>query len=100
MQQARKNRMDKTGIGLFAGLLLPVIVFIAAYLLGNKEVPFVRFVKELWQLQSLIQLGSLCVFANVAVFWIFIRLKYDKSARGVLGATMFYALIVLITKAF
>jgi len=40
------------------------------------------------------------VFANLLVFMGFIRLKYEQSARGVLGATILYALAVLISKAF
>ena len=51
-------------------------------------------------MQALIKLGSLCVFANVGVFWLFLQKKYEKAARGVLGATILYAFVVLISRGF
>jgi hypothetical protein len=54
----------------------------------------------MWRLQALIKIFSLCVFTNLAAFWGFLRLKYERAARGVLGATILYAIVVLISKAF
>jgi len=34
------------------------------------------------------------------VFMGFIRIKYDKAARGVLGATIIYGLAIIISRAF
>ena len=99
MQQRKKNKYDSTGIGLLVGLLLPLLIFFAVFYFGEKGVSFSNYVKNLWYLQALVKLGSLCVFANSAVFMGFIKLKYDKAARGVLGATLLYAVVVLITRA-
>ncbi|MEN8116189.1 MAG: hypothetical protein ABFS16_04390 [Bacteroidota bacterium] len=100
MQRRKKNKLDNIGIGLLAGFALPVAIFFIVYLMGDKEVSFFEYVNGLWRLQALIKLGSLCVFANVAVFWIFLQLKYEKAARGVLGATILYAFVVLISRTF
>jgi polyferredoxin len=81
MQRRKTNKLDNVGIGFFIGFLLPVIVC-------------------LWQLNVLIKLGSLCVFLNSAVFMGFIKLKFEKTARGILGATIIYAFLVLISRAF
>lgn len=91
---------DKTWIGLLAGFSLPILIFTAVYFFGKNEISFSNYIRGLWRLQSLVQLGSLCVFANLAVFMLFIRLKYDFAARGVLGVTILYAFIVLISRAF
>lgn len=100
MQARKKNKFDNTGIGLFVGFLLPLFIFFVVYLFSENDLPFPDYIKGLWRLQSLVKLGSLCVFANSAVFMGFIKLKYDKAARGVLGATLVYALVVLISRAF
>jgi len=100
MQQRRKNRFDQTGLGFLIGFVLPVLVFLIVYITGNNDVSFLDYLKGLWYLQALVKLGSLCVFLNSAVFMLFIKLKYEKTARGILGATIFYALIVLISRAF
>lgn len=101
MRQRRKTQtFDSAGIGFLSGFLIPVIIFFIVYLSRKQEISFGDFVKNLWHLNALLKLGSLCVFANLLVFYGFIRLKYDQSARGVLGATIVYALAILITKAF
>ena len=100
MVHQKKNKFDNIGIGLFFGFLLPILIFFAVYFFNENESSFIDYVNGLWRLQALVKLGSLCVFANVGVFWIFLKLKYEKAARGVLGATILYALVVLISRAF
>ena len=99
MQRRKKNRLDNSGIGFLIGFSVPVLVFLIFYLFGNHEVSLMDFAKGLWKLNALIKLGSLCVFVNSIVFMIFIRMKFEKTARGILGATIMYAFAVLISKA-
>jgi len=100
MQRRKRKPFDSPGIGFLAGFLVPILVFFGVYWFGESDVSFENYMKNLWHLQALVKLGSLCVFANLLVFMGFIRLKYDQSARGVLGATILYALAVLISRAF
>jgi len=100
MQKRKINKFDTAGVGLLTGLLLPIAVFFIVYLVKENKVSFAEYVKGMWQMQALIKLGTLCVFTNVAVFWIFLKMKYEKAARGVLGATILYAFVVLISRAF
>ena len=100
MQRKKEKRYDKTVVGFLAGLLLPVIIFFTVFLFSDQGISFLDYIKNMWHLHALIKLGSLCVFANILIFMGFIRLKYDRAARGVLGATMLYALGVLLSKAF
>lgn len=100
MQRRKRNKLDTTGVGLLAGFLLPVVIFFSVYYFSESGISFSNYLGNLWHLQALVKLGSLCVFANSAVFMGFIKLKYDKAARGVLGATLFYAFGVLISRAF
>lgn len=99
MPQTNRNRFDNTLIGFLVGFALPVVVFFVVYLFGNNSVSFTDYMKGLWKLQALIKLGSLCVFLNSAVFMGFIQLKFEKAARGVLGATIIYAIFVMISRA-
>ena len=94
-----KSRFDNVGIGFFIGMLLPVLVFFVVFLMDENGNSFSEYMNGLWHLHVLVKLGSLCVFANVGVFWIFLQKKYEKAARGVLGATILYAFAVLISRA-
>lgn len=99
MVMRKKHKWDKTWVGFFAGLLLPALIFTVVFFIEKKDISFTDYIKGLWHLQTLVQLASLCVFGNIAVFMLFIRLKYDFASRGVLGATILYAFIVLISRA-
>ena len=100
MQQRRTNKLDNVGIGFLVGFLLPVIIFFAVYLIGKSDISILEYTNSLWQLKVLVKLGSLCVFVNSAVFMGFIKLKLEKTARGILGATIIYAFVVLISRVF
>lgn len=100
MQRRRTNRFDNVSIGFLIGFVLPGIVFFVVYLIGKSDISVVEYVKSLQQLNVLIKLGSLCVFVNSAVFMGFIKLKFEKTARGILGATIIYAFLILISRAF
>ena len=100
MQQGKINKLDKTGVGFVAGLLLPIIIFFTVFLFSDKGMSFSAYVDSMWQIHALAKLGSLCVFANILIFMGFIKLKYDKAARGVLAVTILYAFGVLISRAF
>lgn len=84
---------------MLAGLALPLLIFVIVYLVNDSSVAFSDYLESLWKIRVLLKVGSLCVFANVAIFWGFLHLKYEKAARGVLAATLLYAFVVLISRA-
>lgn len=100
MVKARLKVTDKMAFGLATGILLPVIVFFLVYFFENKDTPFSQYLNGLWQLKALIKLVSLCVFINLGVFWYFLKIRHETAARGVLGATIFYAFLVLFSRLF
>jgi len=100
MQRRRTNRFDNVGIGFLIGFLLPVIVFFVVYLIGNRDISVVEYTNSLRKLNVFMKLGSLCVFVNSGAFMGLIKLKYEKTARGILGATIIYAFVILISRAF
>lgn len=99
-KQQKKYKTDKMGIGFLSGILLPILIFFVVFLASNQEVSFPKYIKGMWHMHALMKLGSLCVFANLGLFWGFLQLKHDKAARGVLGATLLYALAILISTSF
>ncbi len=100
MTRRKRKPFDHPGIGFLLGFLIPLFIFMGVYFFGERDISFTSYVNNLWRLQALVKLASLCVFANLIVFMGFIQLKYDQSARGVLGATIIYGLAILISRAF
>ena len=100
MQRRKTNRFDNVGIGFLIGFIVPVIVFFVVYLIGKNEISVSEYINSMQKLNVLVKLGSLCVFLNSAIFMGFIKLKFEKTARGILGATILYAFIILISRSF
>ncbi|WP_319501203.1 hypothetical protein [uncultured Draconibacterium sp.] len=99
MPKNKQSKYDKVGVGVLTGLVLPLIIFFIVYMVGENDMLFFDYIAGMRRMQALVKIGSLCVFTNVGAFWIFLKLKYEKAARGVLGATILYALLVLILRA-
>ena len=93
-----RNRFDRILIGWLIGTLVPLIIFLITYMVKYSELEFVVFLKDLWHLKMLLKLMSLCVYANLGLFFLFYRIKYDMAARGVIMATFMYAFLVLVAK--
>jgi hypothetical protein len=92
------NLKDNIVTGLVAGLVAPLVSF---YIYSRIKLP----AEKIWDIfNSIKELGilsavlSLCVFVNLLVFFIFIWTHADRSARGVLMATFFYAFVIVILK--
>ncbi len=93
-----RNRIDHFLIGLLSGLLVPIIAFWLYASIYHNEV-------GMWDLLMVFKgrnvhthVISLSVLSNLLVFFIGLSLQLEKFARGILGATIAYAILVFILK--
>ena len=92
----RNFSLDSVWLGLIAGILLPPIFLIITYLFKTDEYTVNQFFFFLVTFKVLTKLISLCVVPNLLLFFGFIWTDRLYSARGVLFATILYAMFVLI----
>jgi len=85
-------------LGMVAGLLAPWIIVTAFYLAKFKAIKFIEFLELAYYNQIFTTLISLCALINLGIFYIFIWTNQDHAARGVLGATFLYSIIVFAMK--
>lgn len=98
MQGRKQNRFDRMFYGWLIGTIVPLIVFLITFKVKYSEMDFEVYLKNLWQMKIFLKILSLCVVPNLAFFFLFLRLKYEMAARGVVMATFIYAFLVLIAK--
>ena len=98
MARSIQTRFDRILTGWTIGAIFPLLIFLITYEIKYSEMDFLNFVRNMWQMKIFLKLLSLCVFPNLAFFFIFYHLKYDMAARGVIMATFMYAFLVLIAK--
>ncbi|MEO8086164.1 MAG: hypothetical protein ABI763_05065 [Bacteroidota bacterium] len=84
--------------GLIGGLLAPAIVFAVYFKIHDPELNLVDAIHRLIESGIISYYLSLCVIANLLLFFIFLKLNAELAARGVLGATFIYAFTILILK--
>ena len=92
------NIKDHFLTGFISGLIAPVFGFWIYYLISFRYMSFQSYVTRLTELGLEAGVISLSLIANLIVFFYFIRTKTDRSARGVIGATFLYGLLIVILK--
>jgi hypothetical protein len=93
-----KSRFNNLPLGLILGIIAPVITMVIVYYARFSNYVFNELIDFLLDTQIFTKIVSLCVIPNLVFFFIFIRLNYLYSARGVLLATILFAIFVFITR--
>lgn len=93
-----RSKFDSLTIGLLLGIAAPIITMLIVYLLKFNLYKADEVLDYLVAKQVFTKIVSLCVIPNLLLFFIFIRKNYLYSARGVLMATILFAVFVFITK--
>jgi len=85
-------------IGVLIGVIAPVIAFII-YVGFYLEVELDTALRTINRMGTLTHHISLSVFlTNTILFFMQMKMYRDEVARGILGATILYAVLVLILK--
>ncbi|MEW6467391.1 MAG: hypothetical protein AB1458_00615 [Bacteroidota bacterium] len=92
------RRFDNLWIGAVLGLLSPIAVFFAFYLIKYSHMSLGRFFDYVSREGTLSPRISLCVIINLLIFYIFIWTHRYYSARGIILSTFIYAAFVIYVK--
>lgn len=84
--------------GMIVGVIAPVAAFVVyvAFFTDNPDPVFIY--KKLISLGKLTHVISLSVLINLLIFFMNIKTHRDQQAKGILFATILYAIVVLIIK--
>jgi hypothetical protein len=94
-------KKDKLQLGLFLGLIGPLIGLVVIYFIKFSSSSFQIFLEEFFSNNKLItSIGSLALLANVILFTIYINTHRDKTARGIFLITLVFGIGILVLKLF
>jgi hypothetical protein len=94
-------KADNTPLGLALGILAPVAGFFLYYLVRfyPHHLGFYQYLLLFRQNHQLIPaVMSISVLANAVIFFLYTQYKKDLTAKGILVATLLYALVVVLLK--
>jgi hypothetical protein len=94
----RTEKYDKILLGAISGFLLPFLAGLLVFIFSTATQTLPGYIKRIIEADILTHAISLCVFPNIVIFLIFNRLDMLKAARGVLGITFFWAVLVFAVK--
>ena len=88
------EKNDKIITGLVSGLLLPLITGFFIYIFSHGQRNISEYLTRIAESNIITHAISICVFPNIFIFLIFNRFDMLRASRGVLGITIFWAVIV------
>ena len=92
-------KCNKLYIGLIIGLLLPLITsYLIFYFRFGDTLSIQEFVEGMIQVQGFTKLLSVSVIPNLLFFLLAIRLERLLAARGIVTATLLYAIVVIVLR--
>lgn len=92
------GKYDKISIGVATGFLFPLVIGLLVYVFSAGDRSIAEYIHRIVRANILTHSISLCVFPNIFLFLFFNRLDMLHAARGVLGVTIFWALVVFAVK--
>lgn len=88
------EKYDKLATGIISGFLLPVLIAILIFIFSKGDHSINLWLNKISDANIITHIITLCVFPNVAIFLIFNHFDMLRASRGVLGVTIFWAVIV------
>ena len=82
--------------GIIIGLIVPVISFEACVFIFREGETFMQVLDRFVFLDVFTHIISLAAVLNLLVFFLFLWANKERSANGVIGATIIYAMIVAV----
>ncbi|MBX7109287.1 MAG: hypothetical protein K1X61_11625 [Chitinophagales bacterium] len=92
---------DNIYLGAFFGLVFPVIGFLLFYVFAfSDQLSLEMYWNQLFNTSKISAALSLAIVMNLPVFFYFLSLKRYETVRGVVGATIFYGIFIILFKFF
>ncbi len=90
--------LNKFWLGYLLGLSLPVLFFLLYFMFRFHDLTFGDYWNRLVQTGTIVHVMSLSVFPNLVPFMFFVRTSRFRSGRGVMAATIGFAILIFVLK--
>ena len=86
--------------GFFIGIVAPIAAFVVYVAFFTEDSDPKGMYKQIIEMGKLSHVISLSILINLLIFFMNIKTNRDEQARGILFATMFYGIAIVIIKFF
>ncbi len=88
------GKYDKLLLGISAGFLLPLITGLIIFLFSKENITLTEWLRKIVRADIVTKMITLCVIPNILIFMLFNHFDMLRAARGVLGCTIVWAVLV------
>jgi hypothetical protein len=92
------EKYDKMATGIISGLLAPILTALIVFLFSKGNPSLQTWLNGIAEADIITHMISLCVLPNLLLFLLFNRFDMLRASRGILGITIFWAVIVFAVK--
>lgn len=92
------EKYDKIITGVISGAFFPVVVGLIVFAFTAHGKTLSTYLERISQAGITIHAITLCVFPNVIIFLLFNNFDMLRAAKGVLGMTILFAIVVFVLK--
>lgn len=93
-----RENTDNLVSGIVSGIMLPFITGLIIYIFTADGLSVQSYLLRISDTNIITHAITLCVFPNVAVFFLYNRFDMLRACRGVLGMTIVWAVLVFLIK--
>ena len=86
--------------GFFIGIVAPIAAFVVYVAFFTEDSEPKGMYKQIIEMGKLSHVISLSILINLLIFFMNIKTNRDEQARGILFATLFYGISIVIIKFF
>ena len=94
----RREKYDRIFLGATTGFFAPLLIALIIYIVSKEDKSILEYFRRIVNADILTHIISLCVFPNIFLFLLYNRLDMLQATRGVLGITLFWAIVVFSVK--
>lgn len=99
MQPYRNHPRNNFYFGAFLGLIFPIAGFLLFWIFAfSSQMSLQQYWDSLFTTDKISSALSLAIVTNLPVFFLLIWRNWLQASRGVIGATLFYGLLIIIFK--
>ncbi|MEO6168234.1 MAG: hypothetical protein ABIO98_12005 [Chitinophagales bacterium] len=92
---------DNMYFGAFLGLVFPIIGFLLFYIFAFSDSMSLQYYwNRLFNTSKMSAALSLAIVTNLPVFFFFLSSKRYENVKGIVGATIFYGIFIILFKFF
>jgi len=92
------EKYDRIWTGIISGVLLPLLIAVFMFIFAKGDPNLSGWFHRISTAGMETNIISLCVFPNVLIFILFNYFDMLRASKGVLGITIFWAVVVFLVK--